>query len=367
MRSPSPTDHRALLGIEARLAGTAAEDRSVDVVASTGAIDSYDSILEQDSWRLERYLANPVVLYGHQGRELPIGHASNVRIEDGALRARLHLVSAAANPLAEQVWQSIKQKSLRAVSVGFIPNTIRFEKRDGREVMVLADNELMEISVVPVPANPEALAQLRARAAAHHEEPMAADASKTAPIVETDADPILNAPATRAPAVAVGQPELSRDALALKCAAAEAEVARLHARLEGVEAQLVATRAELTELRAADTEDQLAKAHSEIARLEAQLEGQERRALLADGRAQGKLTPSHLDPATPHGAFVARLSVEQLREYLATKERVRAPDPPRAPRPVRARDWSELTPSQKAELYHNDRPTYDALKAAAGQ
>jgi HK97 family phage prohead protease len=130
--------------------------RSIDCIASTETVDSYGDIVEQ-VWNLQRYLANPVVLFAHNSRELPIGHAENVRVESGALRARIIFATADANPKAEQVWQSVRQKTLRGVSVGFYPNAVREEKRDGRSVLVLSDNELHEISVVPVPANPDAV------------------------------------------------------------------------------------------------------------------------------------------------------------------------------------------------------------------
>jgi hypothetical protein len=85
---------------------------------------------------------------------------------NGNLECVIRFASAAANPVAEQVWQSIKEETLRAVSVGFMPNSVRVEMRDGQEVYVLSDNELMEISVVPIPANPEALSKMKARALA---------------------------------------------------------------------------------------------------------------------------------------------------------------------------------------------------------
>jgi HK97 family phage prohead protease len=138
--------------------GLADEKRSVDVIASTAAIDSYGEIVAQ-SWDLKRYLSNPIVLYGHNSWDMPIGFASNVRVEDGKLLATLNLVDEKASPMAERVWQGIKQGSLRAVSVGFRtrskPTSVEVE---GKQVLVLSDNELIEISVVPIPANPEALA-----------------------------------------------------------------------------------------------------------------------------------------------------------------------------------------------------------------
>jgi HK97 family phage prohead protease len=139
------------------------EERSIEVVASTDSVDSYGEIVAQN-WKLDRYLANPVVLFAHQSRALPVGRAEDVMVRDGALQAKFIFATAEANPLAEQVWQSIAQKTLRGVSVGFMPATVRMEKRDDKEVWVLDDNELFEISMTPVPANPNGLAKMKARA-----------------------------------------------------------------------------------------------------------------------------------------------------------------------------------------------------------
>lgn len=360
--SPQPTD-RALLSTEMRLAGVPGDDRAMDVIASTDALDAHGTVLDQASWKLDRFRANPVVLYAHNQRDLPVGFAENVRVEDGALRARLRFVTAAANPLAEQVWQLVQQKALRAVSVGFFAGDMKTQKRGGREIAVLTDNELLEISVVPVPSNPEAVAKMRARALSQHEEPMS-DAKKSQ-AVEPDEDPIKNAPPQSA--AAEHAPVLPSDALAIKCQTAEAEVARMAAKCEGLEARIATLQAELTALRAEDAAKEIAARDAEIATLQAQLVAHERRALIADARAAGKLSPAHLDPTTPKGEFLASLSVHQLRAYLESKGREIPLSEARPPRPIRAKDWSEMEPNEKARLYQIDRATYDALKAAAGE
>jgi len=160
---------RRSFGVKLKAGSLSKETRSVRVVASTAALDSYDESVEQ-SWKLDRYEQNPVVLYRHNQSSgmfgslsaeetLPIGYASDVRVENGALEATLNFVTAEANPMAEKVWQQFQQGGIRAVSVGFRPHTVREEKRDDKEVFVLADNELFEISAVPIPANPEAVAR----------------------------------------------------------------------------------------------------------------------------------------------------------------------------------------------------------------
>lgn len=176
---------------------TSAETRSVDVLASTEALDSHGTILRQN-WDLSRYRENPVVLYAHDSSELPIGTASNVRVENGALRATLTFSTVDLNPQAEQVWLNVKGGVLRGISVGFWPRTVRFEKHDDREVLVLDDLELLEISVVPVGSNPETLAEMRARALADSnqggtERPAPLPKPQTSPSPAASAEPTTRA------------------------------------------------------------------------------------------------------------------------------------------------------------------------------
>ncbi len=157
-------DHAAVLELFINEKAIDEARRQVPFVASTEAIDSYGEIVKQN-WRLERYLNNPVVLYNHQrfGDDLPIGTAT-VSVVSGRLECVITFVTADANPLAERVWQSVRQRSLRAVSVGFRPHDVRMEIHNDREIYILDDNELFEISVTPIGANPEALAKAKSAA-----------------------------------------------------------------------------------------------------------------------------------------------------------------------------------------------------------
>lgn len=147
--------------------------RWVDVTASTNSLDSHNTILDQD-WRLDRYRKNPVVLWNHNRFEhgpfslgggvrpedfLPIARGENVGVVDGELRARLVFASADSNPLADRIFKLMGERILNSVSVGFRPGTVTEEKFDGREILRLGQNELYEISVVPVPSNPDAVAK----------------------------------------------------------------------------------------------------------------------------------------------------------------------------------------------------------------
>lgn len=152
---------------EAKLSKGSA-DRTIDVIASTPSLDGNGRVVLQD-WDLARYEKNPVVLWNHglgagffgdsgdTDLTLPIGFATNVRVEQGLLKATLNFVDERANPIAEKVWQGIQQGSIRAVSVGWQSGTVRWETHDNVEVAVLSQNELLEISAVAVPANADAV------------------------------------------------------------------------------------------------------------------------------------------------------------------------------------------------------------------
>ena len=134
--------------------------REVDFIASTGTIDAHKEIIDQESWRLDHYRMNPVVLYGHQSFDLPIGQATHVDVRNGQLECTIKFSDATER--AKEVWALLVEKTLRAVSVGFRPMNGRYEMRGGDEIWVWSDFVLKEISVVAVPANHEALAKTKA-------------------------------------------------------------------------------------------------------------------------------------------------------------------------------------------------------------
>ena len=137
----------------------------IPMVASSDAVDSYDEVVDQDSWKLARFLANPVALRQHCPWEDPIGFWRNTRV-DGLLRGDLVLYKGPLFEESRKIWERYKQGGPVACSVGFYPG--RTEKRvvDGAERKVLLDCDLEEISVVTIPANPQAVAEARRLAAA---------------------------------------------------------------------------------------------------------------------------------------------------------------------------------------------------------
>jgi len=135
------------------------------VIASTAAPDRYGDIVDQATWKLDRYNANPIIQWGHRYDLPPIGKA-HVGVHDGELLAEITWDTGEHNALANTVASQFENGFLSAVSVGFMPGHAvkrsSLEQDDPRYApagMVYFAPELLEISAVPIPANPESLAQ----------------------------------------------------------------------------------------------------------------------------------------------------------------------------------------------------------------
>lgn len=131
------------------------KQRILNFVISTEAIDSYNDVIKADGWDLSRYLKNPVVLWAHDSRQPPIGKAVSIGVEEKRLVASAEFADAETYAFADTIYRLLLGKFLRATSVGFFPREWTYDEERGG--FNLIKNELFEFSVVPVPANPEAL------------------------------------------------------------------------------------------------------------------------------------------------------------------------------------------------------------------
>jgi len=128
---------------------TKAKDNKYTFLASTSAIDRQGDSIDQKGWELENFKNNPVVLWAHKYDELPIGKVVDISFSAKGMEVEIVFASEEANPKAQQIKQSVDEGNLSALSVGFIG-----KQREGNIITVA---ELLEISVVPVPANQEAI------------------------------------------------------------------------------------------------------------------------------------------------------------------------------------------------------------------
>jgi hypothetical protein len=149
----------------------------LDFISSDGTIDRYGEIISANGWRLENYRRNPVFQNAHQYGDVifTLGRAliTDVRTvppstlnaqPSTALYQRIQFATD-VNPMAKIAYGLYKGKFLNAVSVGFIP--LRWKDTDkvaaGRAATgvqatrIYLEQELLEVSAVGIPANPNAL------------------------------------------------------------------------------------------------------------------------------------------------------------------------------------------------------------------
>jgi HK97 family phage prohead protease len=132
----------------------AVRDRVLRFVISTGSRDRDGDTIDPDGWELANFRKNPVVLFAHEHRDLPIAKALDVRVERSQLIADAEFVPAEIYPFAETVFRMLREGYLRATSVGF--KALKWARRDDGGVD-FQEQELLEFSVCSVPANADAL------------------------------------------------------------------------------------------------------------------------------------------------------------------------------------------------------------------
>ena len=136
---------------------TAEVSDDLTFVLSDATVDRYGDVIDPEGWDLRWFKRNPIALFGHSS-DFPIGTWTDVRVEGGKLLGRLELAAEGTSARIDELRRLVAQKVLRAVSVGFKP--VESEPIRGGGVRYIK-SELMETSLVSVPANPAALAVAR--------------------------------------------------------------------------------------------------------------------------------------------------------------------------------------------------------------
>ena len=137
--------------------------RVVRFVFSDGSVDRVGDTIDPKGWELDAFNENPVALWAHCSWDLPIGRATNVHVQGRKLVGDIEFAEPETYPFADTVFRMVKAGYLNAVSVGFVPLEYAFVQSNDRPFGIdFKRQELLEISVVPVPANANALVEARA-------------------------------------------------------------------------------------------------------------------------------------------------------------------------------------------------------------
>jgi uncharacterized protein len=135
-------------GIYEAMISTESTDRVGDIVRATGA-------------KVDNYLKNPVVLWAHDYSNPPVAKALSLEIMPGyGIKATFQFPPRGASPDADTIHNLWAGKFINATSIGFMPIEAKDMPKDGDGWSQPKDYvswELLEFSLVPVPANQDAL------------------------------------------------------------------------------------------------------------------------------------------------------------------------------------------------------------------
>ena len=127
---------------------------TIEGYASTDDVDRQGDIVPASVWKkgIQNYLKNPVILAYHDHSE-PVGRMVEHRVDGKGLWVKARISSAAG-----EVFNLVKDGILTAFSIGF--RIVDAEYDAAKELFVVKELELHEISVVSVPANQNTLFSL---------------------------------------------------------------------------------------------------------------------------------------------------------------------------------------------------------------
>lgn len=166
--------------VDAEKASVNESERTIVHTISSSIIDRYGEIVDPKGMVQENYAKNPVVLFGHNNGDawmsgspptIPVvGKSLWRKTQDERILSKTKFGE--STDFMEDVWNLAKDGFLPATSIGFIPlayevkklgevsdlnpsNRAEFDK--AMDVFIWRKWELLEYSLVPIPANPEAL------------------------------------------------------------------------------------------------------------------------------------------------------------------------------------------------------------------
>lgn len=131
------------------------DSRILSFLGTSSAEDRDADIITADGWEIDNYSKNPVFLWGHDYSQPPIGRAVNLKQTDNGLVFDIEFAKAETYPFADTIYKLYRDGFLSAVSVGFIPKEMSQDPNTRKRT--IKKKELLELSAVSVPANPEAL------------------------------------------------------------------------------------------------------------------------------------------------------------------------------------------------------------------
>lgn len=123
---------------------------TMEVVMTTTAKDRQGDRVSARGLNFDNYMKNPVVLWNHDQKQKPIGKVLAIRRENDKVMAKVQFNE---TDMGKDVFKLYRDGFLKGWSIGFISKNAS-SNGEGDDIF---ESEMVELSAVNVPANPEAL------------------------------------------------------------------------------------------------------------------------------------------------------------------------------------------------------------------
>jgi HK97 family phage prohead protease len=141
-------------------------------------------VINPQGWDTKNFLKNPVALFAHDSSSPPIGRVRRTYVSGDRFMGDIEFAARETYEFADTIYRLVIDGFIRACSVGFMPIEWQWAEEKSRPGGIdFERQELLEISVVPVPANANAL--IEARATKSWGRSYARTAARSAPILPT--------------------------------------------------------------------------------------------------------------------------------------------------------------------------------------
>jgi HK97 family phage prohead protease len=134
-----------------------ADKRQIWVICSTEQVDRSGDVVVQSGIDVTNFSGTRTVLWNHD-QDQPIARCVEIGIKSGLLRALVEFPEPGISAKSDEIYGLVKAGIINGVSIGFIPlDAEPVDKKNPRKGLRFEKCELLEFSLVSVPANPGAI------------------------------------------------------------------------------------------------------------------------------------------------------------------------------------------------------------------
>lgn len=142
-------------------------ERVIRFVASDDTVDRYDEVILPSGWKFDEFIKNPVMMQFHDYSSWPIGKVIAIGVVGNKLMVDAEFDPPEVDESAEMVFAKVVHGTIKSGSVGFIPHEYALPGQVKSKSLfeqypkarkIYTSQSLLEWTICPIPANPNALA-----------------------------------------------------------------------------------------------------------------------------------------------------------------------------------------------------------------